>query len=163
MKWHLVLAISIFLSAPAYGKKGGKADPTACPCFDLMTDLAAQSGCTSFVNDIRVGKGKRGTIKRLLWIDHVPENETDPDTIFDTDTCYLVDVNTPESRVDTYSGYPNGGSTCWYVTNIPDRPDPPRCTVNNLADEELKACFSTFDIVRNEVNDLPDCPEPADP
>lgn len=158
----IIIASMVLLSTPAMAKKS-KTDPTDCPCYDLMVELAAQTQCTSFVNYIRVGKGKRGTIKRVLWLDHVPEKETDPDTTFDTDTCYLVDVNTPEARVDSYSGFPNGGSTCFYATNVPDRPDPPRCRVAGLTDREVKACFSTLDIVRRDVEDLPPCPEPAEP
>ena len=128
-----------------------------------MIELAAQTQCTTFVKDFRWGKGKRNTIKRVLWADHDPLKETDPETPFDTDTCYLVDVNTLETRVDSYSGFPNGGTTCFYATDIPDRPNPLRCRITGLTDNELKACFSTLNIVRRDVEELPDCPEPPTP
>lgn len=158
----VALASLVLLSTPALAKNA-KTNPTDCPCYDLMIELAAQTQCTTFVNYFRYGKGKRSTIKRVLWADHNPEKETDPETTFDTDTCYLVDVNTPETRVDSYSGFPNGGSTCFYATDIPNRPDPQRCRVTGLTDNELKACFSTLDIVRRDVQGLPECPEPQAP
>lgn len=159
----VVAAACLALFTSVAAAKRGKTDPTDCPCYDLMTELAAQTQCTTFVNYSRAGKGKSGTIKRVLWLDFDPAKETDPYTNVDTDTCYLVDVNTPEARVDSYSGFPNGGTTCYYATGIPDRPDPPRCRISALTEGELAACFSTLDIVRTEVEALPDCPQPVEP
>ena len=158
----LAIALSLALIPATALAKKGKVDPSDCPCYDLMIDLAAQTECTSFVNNIRVDKGKRGTIKRVLWLDHDPELEADPDTNDDTDSCYLVDVNTPQARVYSFSGFPSGGTTCYYATGIPDRPDPPRCRIGGLTDSELKACFATLDSVRSEVQSLPYCPEPVE-
>jgi hypothetical protein len=157
----VVIILMLFATSALAGKP--KTDPAECPCFDLMIELAAQTECTTFVNSIRVGKGKRNTIKRVLWLDSDPTLETDEHTDTDTDTCYLVDVNTPEARVDAYSGFPNGGSTCFYATGVPDRPDPPRCRLTDLSGSELKACFSTLENVKSDVKDLPECPPGAIP
>lgn len=161
-----LLLLCTTVQAGRGGKGGGKADPQDCPCYQEMVDLTAQAECTTYHALSKVGKGRTGITRTLLWHEwDYPDPATEPDAEA-TLCCGILSASSIRDEALAAHGEADG-SSCY----LPDPRDEwdhrcldvqNYCLKKGLTAKQVDACDLVVKASARDIEDLPECPPPEE-
>lgn len=164
----IIASVLLFASSPVQARKGGgggKADPQDCPCYAEMVELTAQASCTSYSILRKVGKGRTGITRYLLWHGEYFQKPDAEEGIL-MRCCSLLSASSIRDEALAAHGEADG-SGCYLPSPLTEPEHPCLNTANYCLEEELsaqqvEACDLVVKASARSIDDLPGCPPPPE-